>query len=86
MSFLFGSRGKMPRNATFRITQEGEERLGRYAGSPEDRVLMALQTKGSSTVDEIASALGMSRGAVERAISNLMSGEYIQPIGGGMSA
>ncbi len=79
MGFLFGRKGRgIPRNATFRLTQEGREKLQEFSGNPKDRILMALETRGTSDLDEISEASGLSRGQVERFIAPLVTGQYIQ--------
>ena len=81
MSFFFGRRAKsIPPNATFRLTQEGREKLQEFGGDPKSRVLMALETRGTSDIEEIAQASSLSRSQVERFITPLMRGRYIQYI------
>lgn len=73
----------LPRNATFRITQEGREKLQSYTGTTQARILVALETYGSSAdVNEIAGASGMSRGKVERDVMALIQKGYVQRVGG----
>ena len=82
MPFFFG-RGKgknIPKNATFRLTQEGREKLQEFSGDSKSQILVALETHGSSDVDEISSSSGLSRGQVERFIPVLVKGGYIQYI------
>ena len=80
MSFLFNRHkgSGIPRNATFRLTQEGREKLQEFAGNPKDRILMSLETGGTSDIDEIAQTSGLSKGQVERFIRPLIAGQYIQ--------
>jgi len=60
-------RGKnIPSNATFRLTQEGREKLQDFKGDAKSRILVALETEGTSTASEIAAASGLSKGQVER--------------------
>jgi Fic family protein len=73
----------LPANATFRLTQEGREKLQSYTGTPQARILAALETCGTSDRDEIANASGLSRGSVERNILALLQKGYIQRAGGG---
>lgn len=83
MSFFFG-RGKekrIPRNATFRLTQEGREKSQEFGGDAKSRILVALETRGTSDVDEIAQASGVRRGQVEKLIPGMLRGGYIQYIG-----
>lgn len=79
MSFFFRNRGHtIPPNATFRLTQSGQEKLQEFSGDPKSKVLVALETRGTSDIDEIASVSGMSRGQVERLVPTLVRGGYIQ--------
>ena len=81
MSFLDRIRGKsksIPPNATFRLTQEGREKLQEFGGDPKSRILVAIETRGTSDMDEISSASGLSRGQVERFIPPLVKGGYLQ--------
>ena len=73
----------LPRNATFRLTQEGMEKLQTYTGTPQARILVALQTCGTSDRDELASATGMSRGSIERNVLVLLQKGYVQRVGSG---
>lgn len=73
----------LPKNATFRLTQEGREKLQSYTGTPQARILAALETCGTSDRDEIANASGMSRGSVERNVLALIQKGYVQRVGGG---
>ena len=78
----------LPKNATFRLTQEGREKLQTYTGTPQARILVALETQGASAdVNEIAGSSGLSRGQVERNILVLIQKGYVQRSGsGGYSA
>ena len=79
MSFLFGRKGKrIPPNATFRLTQEGREKLQDFGGDPKSRVLTALETRGTSDIDEISQSSGLSKGQVERLVPGMIRGGYIQ--------
>lgn len=77
---LTGRQGRraIPPNATFRLTQEGREKLQDFGGDPKSRILMALETRGTSDVDEIAQASGLNRGTVERMIPQMSRAGYIQ--------
>jgi len=81
MSFLFGRKNRgIPRNATFRLTQEGREKLQEFTGDNKSRILTALETRGTSDIEEISQASGLSKGKVERYIPVLIRGGYIQYI------
>ena len=75
--------GVLPKNSTYRLTQEGREKLQSYTGTPQARILAALETCGTSDRDEIANAAGMSRGTVEKNVLALLQKGYIQRVGGG---
>lgn len=79
MSFLFNRRRRtIPPNATFRLTQEGREKLQEFSGDPKSQILVALETRGTSDVDEISNASGLSKGQIERFVPILARGGYIQ--------
>lgn len=71
----------IPRDATFRITQAGTDKLQEYNSSPESRILVALETHGSSNAAELAVASGLSQGKVERLIPQLVKAQYVQYAG-----
>jgi hypothetical protein len=85
MGFFFGKGGKkgkgIPANATFRLTQEGREKLQEFSGDPKSQVLVALETRGTSDIDEISQASGLNRGQVERLVPSMIRGGYIQYVG-----
>ena len=81
MSFLDKVRGKskaIPSTATFRLTEQGKEKLQEFGGDPKSRVLVALETRGTSDIDEISQASGLSRGQVERLVPTLVRAGYVQ--------
>ena len=80
MSILerFRSRKNIPQNASFRLTQVGREKLQDFRGDSKSRILVALETEGTSSVAEIASASGLSKGKVEAMIPSMIRGGYIQ--------
>lgn len=78
MGFFFGRKNKsIPSNATFRLTEQGRAKLQEFGGDPKSRILMALETRGTSDLEEICQASGLNRGQVERFIPALMAGTYI---------
>ena len=81
MAFLFRKKVKaFPPNATFRITQEGREKLQEFGGDPKSRILVAFETRGTSDIDEISQASGLSRGQVEKLVPSMVRAGYIQYI------
>jgi len=68
----------IPADATFRLTQEGRDKVQEFSGDPKSRVLVALETRGTSDIDEISQVSGLGRGQVERLIPVLVRGRYIQ--------
>jgi len=83
MSFLFGRnrKGSIPPGATFRITEQGREKLQEFGGDPKSRILMAAETGGTSDIDELSRASGVSKGQVERLLPQLVRGGYVQYVG-----
>jgi len=76
----------LPKNATYRLTQEGSARLADFYNEhkPQDRVLMALETRGSSSdLNEIAGQSKLGRGHVEKLLQTLLQKGYVQRVGGG---
>lgn len=81
MAYFFGRRGKgIPRDATFRLTQLGSEKLQEFKGDAESQVFLALETGGSLNSAEIAQSTGLSKGRVERILPKLIRGSYVQPV------
>jgi DNA-binding MarR family transcriptional regulator len=81
MGFFFGrnkNKATIPPNATFRLTQTGQEKLQEFSGDPKSRILVALETRGTSDLEEISNASGLSRGQVERLVPAMVRGGYIQ--------
>jgi predicted ArsR family transcriptional regulator len=79
MALFFNRKSKaIPANATFRLTQEGRKKVQEFTGDPKSVILTALETSGTSDIDEIANNSGLSRGKVERYIPVLVTGQYIQ--------
>ena len=84
MSILdrFRRGGGISTNASFRLTQEGKEKLQDFRGDDKSRILVALETEGSSTIAEIASASGLNKGKVERLLPAMVRAGYIQYVSG----
>lgn len=82
MSLLDRMRGDhhLDKNTSFRITQEGKEKLLQYGGDPKSRLLQGLESGGSGSISDIAQISGLSRGLVERLLPSLVRGGYVQPI------
>ena len=78
MGFFNRGKGKgIPPNATFRLTQEGREKLQEFGGDPKSRVLAALETQGTSDIAEISQTSGVSKGKVEKLVPGMIRGGYI---------
>ena len=83
----FGRRNKrFPPNATFTLTQKGRDKVQEFGGDPKSLVLTALETRGSSDMDEIAQASGVSKGQIERLVPGMVRGGYIQFISSDMGS
>lgn len=79
MSFFFNRKShSVPSGATFTLTQSGRHKVQEFGGDDKSRVLTALETRGTSDVDEIAAASGMARGKVENIVPVLVRSGYIQ--------
>lgn len=72
----------VPRFATFRVTEEGAQKIRSGNYSAPVRVLIALQTEGSANVEEISKMAGLGRGQVERLIVRLTQAGYVMRVGG----
>jgi hypothetical protein len=83
MSFFFNrGKGKLPSHGTYRLTQEGKDKLSKFDGNTDSRILVALETQGTSDIDEISQASGLPRGTVEKSLPKLLGGGYIVLAGG----
>lgn len=81
MSLLerFRKKGRVvPPYATFAITQRGEEKIQDLTGDTRHRILVALQTNGSSTLEEISRSSGISRGRTEKMLPIMVQQRLIQ--------
>jgi len=88
MTFLFDRfkrRSRLPAHATFRLSQEGVEKVKEGGGDPKIRILTALEARGTSNVDEISQTSGIRRGVVERLVPMLADSGYVQVVGGNQS-
>ena len=87
MKFWFGrGRRKIPPNASFRLTQEGREKLQDFSGDPKSQILVTLETQGTCDIDELSQRSGLSRGQVEKMIPGLIRGGYIQYMSSSMGS
>ena len=80
MGFFDRNKRRIPPNAAFRLTQQGQEKLQEFNGDPKSRILVALESHGSSDIQEIAQTSGLSRGQVERLVPTMAKAGYIQYI------
>ncbi len=75
---LMHKKPAVPANATFRLTQEGVEKLQDFGSDAKSRILSALETRGSCGVNEIAQASNLTQGKVDRLIGGLVKSGYVQ--------
>jgi len=68
----------IPVNASFRITEQGRDKLQEFSGNATSRILVALETRGTSTINEISAASGVGRGQVERLVPKLITAGHVQ--------
>lgn len=83
--FSRGNKG-IPPNATFMLTQQGTAKLQEFNGDPKSQVLMALDTHGTSDIDELSNTTRLSKGKLEKMIPQLSRSGYIQFMSRGMVA
>jgi hypothetical protein len=77
----FGGKPKVNKHGSFSITRKGSAKLQNLSGDTRTRILMALETRGSSqSLDDIAEASGVSRGQVEKLMQTLVAGGYVRDI------
>jgi len=87
VSFPFGRKANsIPRNAVFRLTQEGRDKAQEFTGDPKSQILICLETRGTCDMDEIAQGSSLSRGQVERCIPSLVKHGYIQYLSSGSTS
>lgn len=85
MGFFDRKSKHFPPNAAFSLTQRGRDKVQEFGGDPKSRVLVALETGGTSDIDEISQASGLSKGQVERLIPQMVKGGYISYISASMT-
>ena len=80
MDFLLGrNKPTINRNTMFRITEAGKARLtdNFSDGDPHTRILIALETRGSSNIVDLSRATGVTVGRLEREMSKLVNNGYV---------
>jgi len=78
MGFFFNRHKQdIPRNATFRITESGREKLSDFTGDPMSQVLVALETRGTLNMEEISNACQLSRGQIDRLLPGCLKAGYV---------
>lgn len=83
MGFFFRDRHTIPRNAAFRLTEEGRAKLQAFQGDTESKVLNCLEVHGSSNLDEISRTTGISRGRLEHIMPRLVRNGRVQYVNSG---
>ena len=68
----------IPHDTALVITEQGKDALSEYGGDVKGRILLALETRGSSDVEGISKASGLSVGEIERAVPGLIKNRYIR--------
>lgn len=79
-------RAQIPSDAAVIITESGKDALQEYGGDIRGRVLLALETRGSSDVMKISEASGLTRGQIERVIPGLLRSGYVRFVTSGVGA
>ena len=76
---VFNKKGAhIPRDTAVMITEHGKDALGDFGGDTKGRILLALETRGSSDVQKISETSGLSIGQIERAIPSLIRSGYVR--------
>ena len=78
MSLFDRNKKQISRYDTFSLTEAGRDKLQMYTGDTRSRLLVALETQGSSNIDDLAKSSGISRGQLEHIIPQLLRGRFIQ--------
>lgn len=72
----------IPRGAAFRITQEGREKIQDFTGDAQSRILVTLESQGTSCdIDEISQNSKLGKTQVEKLVPVLVKKGYISYIG-----
>lgn len=72
----------IPRGAAFRITQEGREKIQDFTADTQGRILVALESQGTSCdIDEISQNSKLNKTQVEKMVPVLVRKGYISYIG-----
>lgn len=80
---ILGNKKVIPSSARFRITEEGRDELQEFDGTARKRILLALETHGSSNVDTIANIGRVPRGSVERLLPSMVKQGCVQYVSSG---
>lgn len=76
---VFNKKGAhIPHDTAIIITEQGKDALSEYGGDTKGRILLALETRGSSDVNAISSASGLTVGAIERSMPSLIRSGYVR--------
>ena len=76
---VFNKKGAhIPHGTAVIITEHGKDALGDFKGDNRGRILLALETRGSSDVQKISEASGLTVGQIERAMPSLIRSGYVR--------
>ena len=77
---MFRGKGRavIPSDSAMIITESGKDALQEFGGDVRGRILLALETRGSSDVMKISEATGLTRGQIERAVPSLLRSGYVR--------
>ena len=81
--FSFMTRSSLiPSSAVFTLTQIGRAKAEEFGGDNKSRILVALETNGTSNLEEIARTSRINKNSVVRIIRHLIQSGYVQPVRG----
>lgn len=73
----FMNRSRIDYRGSFRLTQEGREKVQEFSGDPASRVLMALECHNTSmSIDELSRELRIPVGQLEPILARLTKSGY----------
>jgi len=75
---IFKKGAHIPHDAALILTEQGKDALGEYGGDVKGRIMLALETRGSSDVNKISSASGLTVGQIEREVPSLIRSGYVR--------
>jgi len=77
-SFSGRGRPEIDRQGSFRLSEQGREKLTNFDGSSGMQIMAALETGGSMDLDELRRTTKLGGAGLERVLVSLMRKGYVQ--------